>query len=144
MSPEIFLWIFIALVLFEYFFSTILDYINDKNWKDEIPENLKEYYDKKKYSKARDYKIETGKISFISTTVSIVITLGFLWFEVFGILSDYIAVDYSSPFLNAAIFFFVLFIFNETLLKVSLYNRSLIFLDVKNLPSLPANGLLLT
>ena len=37
MSPEIFLWIFIALVLFEYFFSTILDYINDKNWKDEIP-----------------------------------------------------------------------------------------------------------
>ena len=115
MNPEIFLWIFIGLVIFEYCFSTILDYLNDKNWKDEIPENLKEYYDKKKYSKARDYKIETGKISFISTTVSIVITLGFLWFEVFGILSDYIAVDYSFPFLNAAIFFFVLFIFNTTI-----------------------------
>ena len=112
MSPEIFLWIFIALVLFEYFFSTILDYINDKNWKDEIPENLKEYYDKKNYAKARDYKIETGKISFVSTTVSIVITLAFLWFEGFGILSDYIAADYSSPFIQTAIFFLVLFIFN--------------------------------
>ena len=48
MNPEIFLWIFIGLVIFEYCFSTILDYLNDKNWKDEIPENLKEYYDKKK------------------------------------------------------------------------------------------------
>ncbi|MBT4113176.1 MAG: M48 family peptidase, partial [Flavobacteriaceae bacterium] len=44
MNPEIFLWIFIALVIFEFFFSTILDYLNDKNWKDEIPENLKEFY----------------------------------------------------------------------------------------------------
>ena len=41
MNPEIFLWIFIGLVIFEYCFSTILDYLNDKNWKDEIPENLK-------------------------------------------------------------------------------------------------------
>ena len=47
-------------MIFEFFFSTILDYLNDKNWKDEIPENLKEFYDKKNYTKARDYKIETG------------------------------------------------------------------------------------
>ena len=130
MNPEIFLWIFIGLVIFEYCFSTILDYLNDKNWKDEIPENLKEYYDKKKYSKARDYKIETGKISFISTTVSIVITLGFLWFEVFGILSDYIAVDYSSPFLNAAIFFFVLFIFN-TIISLPFSYYSTFYIEEK-------------
>ena len=44
MNPEIFLCIFIGLVIFEYCFSTILDYLNYKNWKDEIPENLKEYY----------------------------------------------------------------------------------------------------
>ena len=130
MNPEIFLWIFIGLVIFEYCFSTILDYLNDKNWKDEIPENLKEYYDKKKYSKARDYKIETGKISFISTTVSIVITLGFLWFEVFGILSDYIAVDYSFPFLNAAIFFFVLFIFN-TIISLPFSYYSTFYIEEK-------------
>ena len=68
--------------------------------------------DNKNYTKARDYKIETGKISFVSTTVSTVITLAFLWFEGFGILSDYIAADYSSPFIQTAIFFLVLFIFN--------------------------------
>ena len=108
MSPEIFLWIFIALVLFEYFFSTILDYVNDKNWKDEIPEILKNFYDNKNYTKARNYKIERGKISFVSTTISVLITLCFLWFEGFGILSNYIAEDYSSPFAQTAIFFLVL------------------------------------
>ena len=82
---------------------------------------LKEFYDKKNYAKARDYKIETGKISFISTTVSIVITLCFLWFEGFGILSDHIAVDYSFPFLQTAIFFFVLFIFNTIIYYFKLF-----------------------
>ena len=112
MTAENFLWIFIGLVVFEYFFSTFLDYINDKNWNDEIPENLKEFYDKENYSKAREYKIDRGKISFLSSTISILITLCFLWFEGFGILSDYIAADYSSTFIQTAIFFLVLFIFN--------------------------------
>ena len=88
------------------------DYIIRKITKKTSKKIYHKYYDKKNYAKARDYKIETGKISFVSTTVSIVITLTFLWFEGFGILSDYIAADYSSPFIQTAIFFLVLFIFN--------------------------------
>ena len=130
MSPEIFLWIFIALVLFEYFFSTILDYVNDKNWKDEIPEILKNFYDNKNYTKARDYKIERGKISFVSTTISVLITLCFLWFEGFGILSNYIADDYSSPFIQTAIFFLVLFIFN-TIISLPFSYYSTFYIEEK-------------
>ena len=130
MSPEIFLWIFIALVLFEYFFSTILDYVNDKNWKDEIPEILKDFYDNKNYTKARDYKIERGKISFVSTTISVLITLCFLWFEGFGILSNYIADDYSSPFIQTAIFFLVLFIFN-TIISLPFSYYSTFYIEEK-------------
>ena len=130
MSPEIFLWIFIALVLFEYFFSTILDYVNDKNWKDEIPEILKDFYDNKNYTKARDYKIERGKISFVSTTISVLITLCFLWFEGFGILSNYIAHDYSSPFIQTAIFFLVLFIFN-TIISLPFSYYSTFYIEEK-------------
>jgi len=130
MSPEIFLWIFIALVLFEYFFSTILDYVNDKNWKDEIPEILKDFYDNKNYTKARDYKIERGKISFVSTTISGLITLCFLWFEGFGILSNYIADDYSSPFIQTAIFFLVLFIFN-TIISLPFSYYSTFYIEEK-------------
>ena len=130
MSPEIFLWIFIVLVLFEYFFSTILDYVNDKNWKDEIPEILKNFYDNKNYTKARDYKIERGKISFVSTTISVLITLCFLWFEGFGILSNYIAEDYSSPFAQTAIFFLVLFIFN-TIISLPFSYYSTFYIEEK-------------
>ena len=130
MSPEIFLWIFIVLVLFEYFFSTILDYVNDKNWKDEIPEILKDLYDNKNYTKARDYKIERGKISFVSTTISVLITLCFLWFEGFGILSNYIADDYSSPFIQTAIFFLVLFIFN-TIISLPFSYYSTFYIEEK-------------
>ena len=47
------LWFFIiiSLVIFNYLFSNLLDYMNHRNWKDEIPNELKDFYDKEKYRK---------------------------------------------------------------------------------------------
>ena len=48
MAPEGWFLIIMGLVIFNYLFSNILDYLNHKNWKDEIPSELKDFYDKKK------------------------------------------------------------------------------------------------
>ena len=37
MAPEVWFLIIIGLVIFNYLFSNILDYLNHKNWKHEIP-----------------------------------------------------------------------------------------------------------
>ena len=62
MSINIWFIIILILVSFNFIFSSILEYINDKNWKNHVPEELKKFYPKEKYQKSRDYKLETGKI----------------------------------------------------------------------------------
>ena len=74
-SSEFWLYIFIGLILLNFIFSSVLEYVNDKNWNDEIPDLLKDHYDKKKYSTAKDYKKARGRISLISSSLSITITL---------------------------------------------------------------------
>ena len=53
MNTEYWLYLIIGLVVFNYLFSTVLDFINDKNWKDEIPPVMKDYYDEEKYLKLK-------------------------------------------------------------------------------------------
>ena len=80
MITEYWLYLIIGLVVFNYLFSTVLDFINDKNWKDEIPPLMKDYYDEEKYVKAKNYAKEKGRISLISSTLSTVITILFFSF----------------------------------------------------------------
>ena len=77
MTAENWLYFIIGLVVFNYLFSTVLDFINGKNWKTEIPPVMKDYYDEDKYLKAKSYSIEKGKISLISNTLSTLITIFF-------------------------------------------------------------------
>ena len=81
MSSENWLYLIIGLVVFNFLFSTVLDFVNGKNWRTEIPPVMKDFYDEKKYVKAKNYSKEKGAISSISSTISLVITLFLLYFE---------------------------------------------------------------
>ena len=111
-SSEFWLYIFIGLILLNFIFSSVLEYVNDKNWNDEIPDSLKDYYDKEKYSTAKDYKKARGRISLISSSLSITITLIILITGFYGYVSDYIYTIFSSPFLHSAIFFLFFYFLN--------------------------------
>ena len=47
MTAQVWLFTFIGLIILNFAFSSILEYINDKNWKNEIPSELKDFYNKK-------------------------------------------------------------------------------------------------
>ena len=112
LSSEIILYIFIVLVIFNFLFTTVLEYLNDKNWKDEIPNDLKDFYDAKSYLKAKNYKIERGRLSSLSSLISFVFTVTMLYFLGFGLLSD-LSVSFSeSVIVQASIFFLILYLFN--------------------------------
>ena len=104
MTAEIWLFIFIGLIILNFAFSSILEYINDKNWKNEIPSELKDFYDKKKYLKARDYKKLRGKVSLISSVLSTTLTLFILSTGLYGYVSDYIYEINNSTFLHSGAF----------------------------------------
>jgi len=112
LTAEFWYWFFIGLILFNYVFSNILELINSKNWKTHIPDEVKDFYDEKKYNKAREYKIETGRISFFSGTISFLISFGLIWFKGFGYISNYIDLNFNSAFINTSVFFLFFYLIN--------------------------------
>jgi STE24 endopeptidase len=112
LTAEFWYWFFIGLILFNYVFSNILELINSKNWKIHIPEEVKDFYDEKKYNKARKYKIETGRISFLSGTISFLISFGLIWFKGFGFVSNHINLNFDSAFVKTSVFFLFFYLVN--------------------------------
>ena len=112
MSSNIILNIFIILVIFNFLFTTVLEYLNDKNWKDNIPDEFKDFYDAESYIKAKNYKISRGKLSTVSSSLSFVFTLAMLYFFGFGLLSDLANSFSDSVILQSSAFFMILYLFN--------------------------------
>ena len=88
MASEVWFLIIIALVIFNYLFSNILDYLNHKNWKDEIPKELKDFYDKKKYKQAKLYALSKNKIGLLSSTISFLLVVSLLVFNGYGYIDQ--------------------------------------------------------
>lgn len=127
MTAENWLYLIIGLVIFNYLFSTVLDFINGKNWRTEIPPVMKDFYHEDKYLKAKNYSKEKGKVSLISSTLSTLITLFFLVFDGYGWLDNFISLYYDIPFLKSGIFFLVLFILSDFIsIPFSCYNTFVI------------------
>ena len=112
MTPEKWLLVLIGLIIFNYIFSTILSYVNDKSWNDNIPNSLKDFYSKEKYTKAKNYKKETGKLGFFSSSLSFVITFLLLYFGIYGIVSDYFSSNYHNSFIQSSLFLMTFYLLN--------------------------------
>ena len=128
--------IIISLVIFNYSFSNLLDYINHRNWKDEIPNELKDFYDKEKYKKAKNYALSKNKISLFSSSLSFLLVISLIVFNGYGIIDQFVSsnlsiffesLQISSNFIQSGIFFLILFILNSFIsIPFSYYNTFVI------------------
>ena len=126
MSTESWFFIIAGLVIFNYLFSNILDYLNHKNWKDEIPFELKDFYEKERYEKAKSYAISKNKISLYSSTLSFLLIICLLFFNGYGLLDRFVS-QYDSSFIKSGLFFLILYIINTLIsLPFSYYNTFVI------------------
>ena len=136
MASEVWFLIIIALVIFNYLFSSILDYLNHKNWKDEIPKELKDFYDKKKYKQAKLYAISKNKIGLLSSTISFLLVVSLLVFNGYGYIDQlvnsfnlnlFLPFEINNSFTKSGVFFLILFILNLIIsIPFSYYNTFVI------------------
>ena len=120
---EYLIYIFIFFILFGFIFSSILEYVNSKNWKDSVPDSLKDFYKESDYKKAKSYKLDRDKVSLISSLISTTLTIIFIFSGVYGKVSDYSLYYFDSPFLQSAGFFlFFLLISSIISLPISYYS----------------------
>ena len=136
MTAQLWFFIIISLVIFNYSFSNLLDYINHRNWKDEIPNELKDFYNKEKYKKAKNYALSKNKISLFSSSLSFLLVISLIVFNGYGIIDQFVSsnlsiffesLQISSNFIQSGIFFLILFILNSFIsIPFSYYNTFVI------------------
>ena len=136
MTAQLWFFIIISLVIFNYSFSNLLDYINHRNWKDEIPNELKDFYDKEKYKKAKNYALSKNKISLFSSSLSFLLLISLIVFNGYGIIDQFVSfnlskstesLQISSNFIQSGVFFLILFILNSIIsIPFSYYNTFVI------------------
>ena len=118
--------IILGLVIFNFLFSTGLEYINHLNWKDLIPNELKDFYKPKKYKKAREYSIRKNKISLISNLCSFTLIISLLCFNGYGYINDF-SLNYDSSYIQSGIFFIILYLISIMIsIPFSYYNTFVI------------------
>ena len=136
MTAQLWFFIIISLVIFNYLFSNLLDYMNHRNWKDEIPNELKDFYDKEKYKKAKNYALSKNKISLFSSSLSFLLVISLIIFNGYGIIDQFVSINLSksfeslqisSNFIQSGVFFLILFILNSIIsIPFSYYNTFVI------------------
>jgi len=115
MTPETILKIMIAIISIDFIVERILSFLNSKNKKKEIPEELKGIYDEEKYMKSQRYQDESERFGQVTSTFSFVLIIIILSTGAFGILDDWLRQYALYNPLRTLMFFGTLFIISDVI-----------------------------
>jgi len=107
MAQTIF-WIIIAVILFDFVFENILDYLNYRNMKEKIPQELNGIYDKERYRKSQQYEKVNSGFSLITGIFNLAVILLMLFGGGFGKMDEWVRGITINPYLQTLLFFGVL------------------------------------
>jgi STE24 endopeptidase len=115
MTATTLFYIIIGIIIINFIVDKVLDALNAKHFNDKLPEELQDVYDDVEYQKSQNYKATKYKFGLITSTFSVLLTLGFLWFDGFEFV-DNMARSYSdNPIIIALIFFGIIMIGSDIL-----------------------------
>jgi STE24 endopeptidase len=117
MSSQIILNILIGIVFVGYLLDQLLDYMNLKHQRTDIPDEVASFYNKEKYLKALAYHREQTLLSFLTSAVSNALTLMMLFFHGFGWL-DLLLRDFITKEIFRALAFFGVIAFASDLITL--------------------------
>lgn len=102
---ELFFYLILVFVIFDYLFDRLLDYLNSTRWTNALPQELANIYDADKYRKSQDYLKVSTKFSAIHSTFSMIILLLTLVFGGFAWVDEAVRSWVQGPYLTALVFF---------------------------------------
>ena len=115
MTSTILFYIIISIIVINFIVDKILNALNAQHYNDALPKELIDVYDEAEYKKSQDYKATNYKFGIITSTFSVILTLGFLFLDGFEFV-DNIARSYSQdPIIIALIFFGIIMICSDIL-----------------------------
>ncbi|MCM8568342.1 M48 family metallopeptidase [Gramella jeungdoensis] len=116
MTPETLFYIIITIIVIDFVIDKILDALNAKHFNDPVPEELSDVYDKEEYEKSQRYKKERFKFGLLTSTFSVLLTLGFLIFDGFAWVDQIARSISDNSILIALIFFGIIMLGSDILM----------------------------
>ena len=107
--------IIVGLVIADFIFERMLEYLNSTQWSDQLPEEVKGIYDDEKYRQQQAYEKVNFRFSAVSSTFSFILLLLMFLFSGFAWVND-LALSVSANAILSALVFFGILMFASDLL----------------------------
>lgn len=115
LSPQTLLTIILIIVVVSYVFDQVLDYINLKAQRSDIPQDVEAFYEKEKYLKSLAYHKEQARFSFLTSAFSFLLSAVMLLAGGFGWIDEILRPHIQNEILLALVFFGVILIASDLL-----------------------------
>lgn len=108
MEPVSWLTLILVIITITFLFDQVIDYLNLKAQRSEIPAEVEKFYDREKYLRSQAYHREQTRFSFITSTFSFLLSFCFLYFGWFGSIDGMLRAVVDSEILLVVLFFGVI------------------------------------
>lgn len=127
MTPEILFYILIGILVVNFITDKVLDALNANRFTDKVPNELSDVYDSEAYEKSQRYKKEKYRFALLTSSVSLIATLLFFFFDGFAYI-DQLAHGFSENGIVVALLFFGIIMLLSDILSTpfSYYNTFVI------------------
>lgn len=115
MKSDTILFIILAISVLTYLFDQLLDYLNLKAQRKDIPAEIADFYDTEKYQKSLAYQKEQTSFSFLSSGFSFLLSIAMLAFGGFGWIDGFLRPFIANEIILALAFFGVIMIASDLL-----------------------------
>jgi STE24 endopeptidase len=127
MEPTTILYIILAIAALSYIFDQLLDYINLKAQRTDIPDDIASFYDRPRYIRSLDYHRELTTFSFLTSAFSLALSMFMLLAGGFGWLDSLLRPHIGNDIVLALVFFGILAMASDILtLPFQLYSTFVI------------------
>ncbi len=113
MTPAVLLVVLVGITLGGYFFETILEYLNLKAQRRDIPDDITAFYDRSKYLRSLDYHRDRTRFGFLTSGFGVLVSVAMLGFGGFGMLDAFLRPLIENEIALALAFFGILAIASD-------------------------------
>jgi STE24 endopeptidase len=122
-----FLVIILAILIGTYVLDLIVDTLNVRHAKTDLPEEFKGFYDSEKYKKSQEYLRENTRFGIIGDSITTPVTIAFILFGGFNVIDQFArSFNLGSMFTGLIFVGVLMFIFQLLMIPFSIYSTFVI------------------
>lgn len=126
MTATTLFYILIAIITISFIIDNILDALNAKHYNDALPSELQDVYDDAEYKKSQRYKATNYKFGLLTSTFSLLLTLGFFFFDGFAYVDQIARQLTEHSILITLIFFGIIMLGSDVLTTPFSYYKTFV------------------